>query len=357
MRKTCISILILSVFCIAWSCANRKTEAVKILVIERGKAFPISIDSGLALPPIQSAIQSAYSGMLYFFNNETGIIFRLHPETGIMEEFLHSNIVNGDDFAINDSLGLYGVLAEDTLHVFNSEKIQFMKKALPMHEHFYLFTNSGFSFLIKSANEFTFFLFPNLAGSMNDSVFFTYPLEGVWNTDRNEVSVMNVHYPDFYKKNMVGLQFMPFRTEWRNGSYLYSFPYSDSVFLYKSNYSSSHFLGSRTEKQFQFIPFSKQSEYDASVVRNLYAENPSYYRLKVLPKHRLIYRAFFPKKEQDNTKIKEWILVFYDDRFNYLGETNLIDYGLNLIETDEKIYDLKRKNDSIICTEISLPFL
>jgi len=171
--------------------------------------------------------------------------------------------------------------------------------------------------------------------------------------------MINVYYPHNYKVNFVGPKFIPERIRVGDRAF-YTFGYNDSIIIYDhvNQKTEMNFFGTNRELELLSISFDSLGLYNESISNKLFEENTSYFSTQYLFNKKIFIRRLLSKNPDEKNIVREWRLIFYDNEFRYLGETEKINFGLALFDTKTKIYTIKinPKTNYLIWYEFSIPF-
>lgn len=136
--------------------------------------------------------------------------------------------------------------------------------------------------------------------------------------------------------------FLNFPSNMRNGEYygeldyysltfqdfhMYSFPYSDSVYLYKKNeFYKTVFMGTYNEKEFNIFDINKTTDY--RYTNNFRTTQPMYKKLFYNKYNKKFYRIYKHSGKVNNGVLQKdseikWSLISMDKNFNYVDETEI----------------------------------
>lgn len=352
-----------AIFCcilIAISCENPKESRLKIVGVSATKIDSMDLRSFPQFVNVSTSIQPHGKEYVYFYMFENGTLFKLDLNTFKLDAinvFYKPYIVN---FDIQDSLKLISLFTDDSLFTFDFSGNLLISKEIPSTNDGYLYSAStDFKPAIIDRDNYLFYFFPDYIDSYKDKRYFTYPLECHWNVSSNKIKMINVYYPHNYKVNFVGSKFVPERIRVGDKAF-YTFAYNDSIIIYDyiNQKTKLSFFGTNRELEFLAINFDSLGTYNESIADKLYLGNPNYFGTQYLSNKKIFTRRLLSKNPDEKNIIREWKLIFYNNEFKYLGETEKINFGLLLFETKTKIYSIKinPNTNHLIWYEVSIPF-
>lgn len=89
--------------------------------------------------------------------------------------------------------------------------------------------------------------------------FYSHPIEAVLNLKTKEIETIEQVYPELNRRMCYGYHYLPDRIEINEHTHGYTFPYSDSLFIYdfKENIKRVQFFGVKNSEIKKGIPFEK----------------------------------------------------------------------------------------------------
>jgi len=338
-----------------------KDNNLKIVELTKSTVDSVDLASFTEFVDISSAFQPLFKDYVYFYVSENGALFKLDLvsfELYKINTFYKSNIVN---FEINDSLKILSLFSDDSLFSYKFDGSLLRSLEIPSTNDEYLFVGiNEFRPLMLNNDNFLINLFYITTNAYIDKNFFSQPIECNWNTSNNKITKLNIYYPANYMENSVGINFTPQRIQISNRKLAYSFSYNDSIFIYDmiNKTTDKFFFGSHRGFKGSTIPFDSINNYNEAVFDKMYLENPSYFYTRYLSNKELFCRLLITTKVENDKKIRKWRLVFANKNFKYIGETDEIDFGLNLFDTKDKLYTIKinPQTNHLVCSEIITSF-
>jgi hypothetical protein len=162
--------------------------------------------------------------------------------------------------------------------------------------------------------------FPNIEETFKSKLFYRQPFQAAINLKDNKVQLLGMTYPQEYQKKCFGSNYIPDRIIGDNNKHIVSFPYNDSVYIYdeEGKLLETKFFGTKTKKQFQFIPYDELENLQREVFDQFLKDIPFYAFSKFFSFSKIYCRQLFWFNKENNKQ--ESTFVFYDVNWNYLGE-------------------------------------
>lgn len=199
--------------------------------------------------------------------------------------------------------------------------------------------------------------FPAFEESYTNPLFFQEPIMKSFNLQSMDCQTTKAFYPSNYQQNCYGVNYIPEKVVLENklGHKIgFTYAYNDSVFIYDADLESTQakFFGSKMHTSIvKQLPFDKIDQYNQSVLDDLYAVNPHYAFTKSFPLAGFVGRSLLVK---NGSKITEF-LCLYDDKFEYLGESNGIWKSNILCDSEQgvKSIQLRTKEKRLIINDVT----
>jgi hypothetical protein len=194
--------------------------------------------------------------------------------------------------------------------------------------------------------------FPQIEGSFRKAAYFKMPVEAEMDIKTKKTRLLGQGYPVIYQQSCYSYHYDASRFDLGEGVHGYTFPHSDSLYLYdtRTGERSTRFFGALTAKKFEHIPYDRIPQLHATVFDQLVQKNPHYSFPAALPLAGYYTRELMvaPKKEGD--PFAEWLVVF-DKDLNYIGEAC---FSPNiLIDSKKGLLSMRMEQNELIIDRIS----
>jgi hypothetical protein len=349
------SIYLFLIGLICFGCNSLNQNKIQKLSIKSEFKFKIDLDSAMGFSGINNFHQPKKSDFIYFLNKESKTLFVLDLKCGkLNKKSVFQCDFEIDEFCINQECTEIIFINEGWLHEYKLSGEFVQKIKVPLLKNGYLFTFSNDFELIKEDETYSFNFFPNINKTYKSEQFYQKPISCIWDLKKHSVHTLPIFYPSNYQNACHGTNFLSSRISVGYGRHLYSFHYNDTAVFYdvKSKKRLKFNLGSRTKKSFSSIPFNDLSKYNAIIFDKLINENPCYLNVRYFSQNNLFIRTYYPNKGE-SMRFKKWIHVLFDEQFNYLGESELIqDFSL-LFDSSYGVLSLQVEQNQLICSKVS----
>ena len=265
-----------------------------------------------------------------------------------------------DDFEILDEAKYFSICgfrdnefdSDNKLYAFNFEGELIFEKKLPYESgHFWITSRHMYEY--EMADLYTYYFLVHHSDSTNTQNY-NLPIEGKWDAKNDLVEMLPIYYPDIYKTHFFGLSDMPNKAKVNDSIYAYTFTCYDSIYLYNRNTQSitKKLMNSKEDYHFRNIPYGPEmAKYNERAEDELYKYNTIYMGMNYMPKAKVFARYLFLRK--DVNKPSEFRAVYYNDKFEYLGES---DKTFD-IEIDNNLYHLGFQNKQLDAADTSKNYL
>ncbi len=273
------------------------------------------------------AIQYPHSSLIYLTNfntDSTILIYSLDLNTLKLQTIL--DIIPDfhlEAYSIDQKKSNIYLFTGEELIIYNFQNQQLSRKPFgALKEGFLSNLNPvGFYPYIKD-NVLFIEYFPNVKETYKSKFFYRQPFQVAIHLNNNELQFLVMTYPQEYQNKCFGYNFIPDRIVGDNNTHVISFPYNDSVYIYneQGNLLETNYFGSKTKKQFQFIPYEELNNLQQEVFDEFNKDMPHYgfstfYSFSKIYSRQLMWY-------NNKTGKKEGTIVFFDVNWNYLGELN-----------------------------------
>lgn len=297
---------------------------LNLLVVENDTVSIINVDT-FKFSSINKFHQPYGSRNIYFMNEKKLDFFKLNTSNYTLDYlFRLSDKQEFISFIVDENTKKLHLVGDKYIYTYNFYGIQESTIKIPNYNGFLTVLNQNFSPLLKEKCWY-FHYFPDIEDTYKSSVFFTKPIEAIYNHSSQEINLINLSYPENYSSHCYGYNFAPDRININSSLHGYCFPQSDSIYLYDLNtkISTVKYFGSNRNKSFYFIKFDEINKINNSLFDEMYKKSSSYFFSNYAPLSKKFYRYYFQGNKSDtSTKIKPSYLVVYNNDLEYIGETS-----------------------------------
>lgn len=296
---------------------------------------------------------------VYFFNTLNSIhsdLYVLKLDSFSLHKVASFDLKNIESFSINDSLKRIVFTKEDSFYVYDFQNKLMYSNSIFLQDTACLyamhFVNTP---LLTNDNKLYISYFKNYDESYKDSLFFNNSIECEIDLQTKSFRELPIYYPEDYKKNSYGFNFLVNRLQLENNKFAYFFSYSDSVFILdtKTQKVEKYYMGTKHKRQNVKIPFYQIKSYNDEIFDKMFQKNTNYLMNYILSNQSLIVRQYCPN---DNEKgmCDHWSYIFYDTKFNHIGKTEFSTKSFQFFDTHKYIYSLILKDKNIVCRQYIL---
>lgn len=345
--------LFVLIFCMG--CSEDKTESLKTLEIVSVKVDSLDV-SNLNIS-LTYALQYPDSKYIFLTNSnlEDSIkIYSLNTETYNLESILEISTISDFQAYYADELNsLIYLFLDEEIAIYDFQNRLIKRQSFGEIEDGYLTSLKPTSFYpYVQAEKIHIEFFPDIEKSYADPKFYQFPFQVVYNLETDEVTYLEMHYPQEYKDKCYGYNFIPDRILTKDNIQVASFPYNDSAYIYnsKGKLIDVKYFGTRVEHSFQYIPFEGIEELQREVFDDFYTNMPFYGLPQYIPFSEIYVRNYYTFDKVKNTL--NTTIIFYDINWQYLGEVKS-DKGQTFFGSQEDgLISLKIKNDTLEIYEV-----
>jgi hypothetical protein len=194
--------------------------------------------------------------------------------------------------------------------------------------------------------------FPEMEGSYQKAAYFKMPVEAEVDLNTKKVRLLGQGYPAIYQKYCYSYHYDASRFETGTGIHGYTFPHSDSIYLYDTGTGerSTRFFGALAPKKFEHIPYDQIPKLHATVFDKLVQKNPHYSFPAAFPLAGYYTRELMTPPNKEGDPFKEWLVVF-DKELVYIGEAAF--RPNSIIDSKKGLLSMRMEQNELIIDHIS----
>lgn len=194
--------------------------------------------------------------------------------------------------------------------------------------------------------------FSDVKGDYLNPAYFASPVEAEVDLRTGKTRFVGQYHPQNYRNNCYSFGSDAARLELAPNVHAYVFPHNDSIFIrnLETNQLTTLFFGSRTHKNFQYIPFDEVGKVNESAFVELARANPFYVAPGNYPLAGYFTRELVIPPRTEGGKYRQ-VVVFYDRNFNYIGEAPLL--GAWMLDSKNGLLGMEMKGSRLIISKLS----
>lgn len=356
MIKRLFIILIILVGCTTKT-ENIKEEVPKYLNFKSKKIKSIHLDQ-LDIS-LSYALQYPNSDFIYLTNlnyEEKLCIYSLNLNNFELKRLLE--IVPDflfEAYSIDERYSKIYFFSGDELIVYNFNNELLLREPFGTLKKGYLSNLNpiGFYPYIKDSVLFIEY-FPNIKETFKSRFFYRQPFQAALDLKSKKYKLLNMTYPIEYQKKCFGYNFIPDRIIGYKNTHIITFPYNDSAYIYndQGQLQNIEYFGVKPRNNFQYIPYSELKNLQHEVFDAFYKEMPHYGFSTYLSFSKVYCRKLIRYNEK--SKKSNSTIVFYDYKWNYLGEIKTPG-TMSLFDSKKYgIVKIQKSNNNLEIYEISI---